>query len=150
VLPSKWFGVSMKRKRLAVLLVAGVAVAGAVIYWYTAGRERHELQRRRHQVTEVELACAMYADKHGGQFPRDLHDLSEIYGDGSGFPARAAAELELVAPGAHRTDDHDAVLIRERATDAKGRRMFGYVDGHFMMLGTDGRPVFPQPMEPGM
>ena len=141
----------MKRKGLAVSLVVVVALASAaVIYWCAASRERHELQRRRHQVTDVELACMFYADKHGGQFPRDLHDLSEVYGDGSGFLARAVAELELVAPGAHRTNDPDAVLIRERTADAKGCRMFGHVDGHVSMLGADGRPVFSQPTEPGM
>jgi hypothetical protein len=44
----------------------------------------------------------------------------------------------------------DAVLIRERTPDAKGRRMFGYVDGHFEALRADGRPIQPQPTEPGM
>lgn len=90
----------------------------------------------------------MYADKHGGQFPRDLHGLSEVYGQGHPFLARALLELELVAPGAHLTDDPDTVLIRERTADAKGRRMYGYIDGHCLMLGTDGHPINPQPTEP--
>ena len=138
----------MKRKGLSICLAAAVIVGAAVIYWYAVGMERHELQRRRHQVTDVELACSMYADKHGGQFPRDLHDLSEVYGQGHPFLARALVELELVAPGAHRTDDPDRVLIRERTADAKGRRMCGYIDGHCLMLGADGHPVNPQPTEP--
>jgi hypothetical protein len=140
----------MKRTGLNICFATTVIIGVAVIYWYWAGKEQHELQRRRHQVTDVELACMMYADKHRGQFPRDLRDLREIYGQGHPFLARAVTELELVAPSAHTTDDPDAVLIREKTADAKGRRMFSYVDGHFIMLGADGHPVYPQPKESGM
>ena len=94
----------MKRKALNVCFLVATAVLAAVIYWFAVGKERHELGRRRHQVTDVELACHMYASKHGGQFPHDLRELSEIYGEGSAFLARALAELELVAPGAHPTE----------------------------------------------
>jgi hypothetical protein len=134
----------VKRK----LLSLGVIALGAAAYWFVIGRDQHELQRRRHQVTDVSLACHMYADKHGDHFPRDLQQLSEIYGQGSSFLARALAELELVSPGARLTVSSEAVLIRERAADTKGRRMFGYTDGHFEAHRADGRSFLVR--EPGM
>jgi hypothetical protein len=137
------------RKRSSIGLVLAVAVGATVIYWFAVGRERHELGRRRHQVTDVELACHMYAVKHGGQFPRDLRELTEVYGEGSAFLVRALVELELVAPGAHSTDNSDGILIQERTADAKGRRMVGYIDGRFSAVGPDGKPINPQPQDPG-
>jgi hypothetical protein len=140
----------MKRKGLSVGLVAVVIATTAVVYWYAVGKEQHELQRRRHQVTDVLLACMMYADKHGNRTPGDLRDLGEIYGQGHTLLTRAIDELELVSPNARTTDNSDAVLIREKQADAKGRRMFGYLDGHALMLGADGHPIHPQPREPGV
>ena|ERR1035437_4282728 len=140
----------MKRKGLSIGLVAAVIAATAVVYWYAIGKEQHELRRRRHQVTDILLACMMYADKHGTRMPGDLRDLSEIYGQGHSFLARAINELELVLPNARTTDDPDAVLIRQKQADAKGRRMFGYLDGQAVMLGADGHPIYPQPREPGI
>ena len=72
----------------------------------------------------------MYADKHGGQYPCDMRDLSEIYQKSPSFFARALAELELAEPCAHITNDPNAVLILERTADAKGQCVFGYFDGH--------------------
>jgi hypothetical protein len=91
----------------------------------------------------------MYAEKHGNRLPGDLRDLGEIYGPGQTFLARAIDELELVSPNARTTDNPDAVLIREKRSDAKGRHMYGYLDGHALMLDADGRPIHPQPLEPG-
>lgn len=142
------FGGSVKRKTLSVGLAFAALVAAAILLWFAAGKERQELQRRRHQVTDVNLACHMYAQKHGDEFPRDLQQLSEIYGRTHAFLARAVVELELVAPGAHVSDDPDKVLIRERSADTKGRRMFGYIDGHFEAHRADGRSFLVR--EPGM
>ena len=139
----------MKRKALNVCILVAAAVGAVVIYWFAVGSERHELGRRRHQVTDVEVACHMYANKHGGQFPQDLRELSEVYGQGSPFLARAVAELELVAPGTCATTDDEAILIREKTADAKGRRMVGYVEGRFAVLGPDGKMISPQPTETG-
>jgi hypothetical protein len=140
----------MKRKVLNVVFLSAAAIGAAVIYWFVAGKERHELGRRRHQVTDVELACHMYASKHDWQFPRDLRELTEIYGQSSPFLARAVAELELMAPGVRANpNDDDTVLIREKTADAKGRRMVGYIDGRFSALGPDGKPIHPQPRDPG-
>jgi hypothetical protein len=138
----------VKRKTLSAGLAFSVVVAAAILWWIAVGRDRHELGRRRHQVTDVSLACHLYAANHGEQFPSDLKQLSEIYGQGSSFLARALAELELVSPGARLTDSSDAVLIRERAADTKGRRMFAYIDGHFEAHTADGRSFSVR--EPGM
>jgi hypothetical protein len=138
----------VKRKVLRTCLVVAVVFAAAIVWWFAAGKERRELQRRRHQVTDVSLACHMYAANHGEQFPRELQQLSEIYGQGSSFLARVLAELELVSPSARLTDSPDAVLIRERTADTKGRRMFGYIDGHFEAHTADGRSFAVR--EPGM
>ena len=140
----------MKRKGVNICLLTAAIATTAVVYWCAVGKERQELQRRRHQVTDVLFACMMYADKHGNRIPGDLRDLGEIYGQGHTFLARAIDELELVSPNARTTDNPDAVLIREKQSDAKGRRMFGYLDGHAVMLGADGHPIHPQPLEPGM
>jgi hypothetical protein len=139
------------RKRSSIGLIIIVTIGAVIVYWFAAGRERHELGRRRHQVTDVELACHMYAAKHGGQFPRDLRELAEGYGKDSAFFAKASAELELVAPGVRaNTNDDDTILIREKTADAKGRRMVGYIDGRFSALGPDGKPIDPQPRDAGL
>jgi len=141
-------GGSVKRKVLTAGLAFAVAIAAAVIWWIAVGKDKHELGRRRHQVTDVSLACQMYAASHGEQFPSDLQQLSGIYGQGSSFLARALVELELVSPGARLTDDPDRVLIRERSADARGRRMFAYIDGRFEAHRADGSYFVVR--EPGM
>ena len=129
---------------IAVLCAVGCACS------YEAHQEQQELQRRSHQVKDVVLACMMYASKHGDRVPNDLRDLSEVYGRGNLFLARAVNELELVYSGSRTIDNPDAVLIREKNADAKGRRMFGYLDGRAVMLDADTQPVRPQPREPGI
>jgi hypothetical protein len=128
----------------AVTVIVAIGLAG--IYWFAFGEERHELQRRRHQVTDINLACHLYAEHHEGVFPGELRQLSEIYGENSPFLARAVAELELVSPAAHVSNDSDKVLIRERSADTKGRRMCGYIDGRFEAHDADGRSfLVPEP-----
>ena len=123
-------GLRMKPKGLTVVLVTAGAVVVGAIYWYAVGKERYELKRRGNQVKDVALACQIYAEKHGGHFPCDLRDLSEIYRQFPSFFARALAELELAEPCSHITNDTNAVLIQERTADVKGRVVFGYFDGH--------------------
>jgi len=124
----------MKRKNFVRTIIAAIFIGALVIYWFTFAKERQELERRRHQISDIEMACFIFAKNHAGQFPRHLRDLTEIYGDAQPFFSRALAELELDAPGAHTTDNVDAVLIRERAADAKGRCYFGYIDGHCQLV----------------
>ena len=113
-----------KMKSASLFLLALVLCSCATI------KEQHERQRRLHQIDDVGLACRMYADKHGGNFPCELRDLSEIYRKSPSFFARALAELELAEPCAHITNDPNAVLILERSADANGQCVFGYFDGH--------------------
>jgi hypothetical protein len=130
-----------------------VGVASVIaIYRSDTFRERREFQRRSHQVKDMLFACHMYADRHGGRAPTKLEDLHEVYdsiGGGSAFLNRAIAELELVAPGATwMSQASDIVLLQEKHADAKGRKVFGYLDGHAELRMADGSPPRREVSEP--
>ena len=127
----------MKLKGIIVFRVIAVSIAVGVIYWYA---ERHERLRRVQQINDVALACQMYAEKHGGQFPCDLRDLSEIYRNAQPYFTRVLAELELLTPCGSTNDAPNTRLFRERKIDKYRQRLYSYVDGHCEGLSVDCLP----------
>lgn len=146
------FGARMKQEFIGA--VVGVALVGAAAFGYwryeqyllgqlESAKERARLSTRYSEMKEILLACSMYAESHAGRFPGDLRQLTEVLGEDPPRFASALTNLELVATDARITNDPDTVLIRERMSDAKGRRVFGYIDGHSEVLDANGRPLHP-------
>ncbi len=115
-----------KRRLLLTFTVALLMLIGGYLF---LGSETVAIKERTHQVSDLLLACKMYALQHGDTLPKDLRELSPVYSNYPAFFQRALNEIELVSPGISETNSSDAVVLREKTPDRRGRRVVGYLGG---------------------
>ena len=114
-------------KRWTVVTLAAALITG--LYFYFSATI--ELGRRRHQIGQVwGLIVIYYCPAHGDKFPTDLEELRRLpnYIQFVPYWDRASQEIELVAPGVHRTGK-DVIVLRERQPDKRGRRWVHWLGG---------------------
>lgn len=116
---------SIFRKRL--LVTSLLVVADCAIPIVSTLRERCDLASRRKEAGTIFLASKFYAHDHQGHMPGNFDQLTNYLP--KAYALHASGRFELVSPGVAETANADAIFVRERYPDKRGRRIVAHIDG---------------------